>query len=90
MTKYMLSGLVMTLCGFGMAGAQTHDKKPRLTSMLAQIERTVAQSPELAEVGKLYERVKTLHNEGKFEQAIPLEKEILEARQRYWEQNMKT
>ena len=80
--KYMLGGLVITLYSLVLAGAGTNLKKPQLTGMQAEIEWIVAQSPQPADLNKLQERVVTLYHDGKFQEAIPLAKQVLEAREK--------
>jgi tetratricopeptide (TPR) repeat protein len=67
--------------GFNEASAESSGKQPQLPSMQSGIWRTVAQSSGVALLDKLHDRIEKLYDEGKYEEAIPLAKQVLEGRE---------
>lgn len=79
--KYMFFALALMLTGFDRASAQRTGGETLPVSRQPEIQRTVAQSSEQAELDKLHERIEKLYHEGKYEEAIPLAKHVLESRE---------
>jgi len=78
----MLIVLVLVLGSFDEVSAKSSGKKPQFPSMQSGIWTTVAQSSELSQLDKLQDRIEKLYDEGKYEEAIPLAKQVLEGREK--------